>query len=153
MPIDLRILEPGDALLAGERELRFRVLREPLGFSRAEVIVEGEDASLHLVALDAGRVVGCVLFTPTSSTSGKLRQMAIDPSRQASGLGRALVAHLEDVARARGFEEIALHARETAIGFYQKLGYVGEGALFVEVSVPHLVMRKLLTASASDRAR
>ena len=140
----LVFLERDDPRLESERELRFRVLREPLGFSRADVVVDGEETSLHLVALDDDRVVGCVLLTPKSPRLGKLRQMAVDPSRQGTGLGRALVLHLERELRARGFEEVELHARDHAVGFYEKLGYVKEGEPFVEVRIPHLRMRKRL---------
>lgn len=142
MTIDLRVLGRDDSLLDEERELRFRVLREPLGFSRSDVIVDGEDDSAHIVVLEQGRVVGCVLLTPLSNDRGKLRQMAIDPSRQASGLGRALVDRLEHIAAERGLDEIVLHARESAVPFYEKLGYVAEGELFVEVTIPHRLMRK-----------
>ena len=142
--IEMLFLANDDPFLAAERDLRFRVLRAPLGFTRADVVVDGEDESLHLVALDEGNVVGCVLLTPKSRTLGKLRQMAIDPSRRGTGLGRALVEHLERELRARGFEEIELHAREHAVGFYEKLGYAREGAPFVEVKIPHLRMRKRL---------
>ena len=122
--------------------MRFRVLREPLGFSRADVIVEGEDDSLHLAAVDAGCVVACVMLTPSSPTCGKLRQMAVHPSLQRTGLGRALVRHLEQALNAQGFNEIELHARDHAVGFYEKLGYACEGGPFVEVGLQHFRMRK-----------
>ncbi|HWO14724.1 MAG TPA: GNAT family N-acetyltransferase [Polyangiaceae bacterium] len=143
MPIEYRFLDRDDPLREAARELRFRVLREPLGFSRADVIVEGEDASLHLIAVDDGHVVACVMVTPTAPTRGKLRQMAVKPSHQGTGLGRALVHHLEQELRARGYNEIELHAREHAVGFYEKLGYAPEGDTFTEVGLAHCLMRKL----------
>jgi predicted GNAT family N-acyltransferase len=142
MPIEFRFVDRDDPLRAEARELRFRVLREPLGLSREDVIVEGEDASMHLVAVNAGHVVACVMLTPSSKARGKLRQMAVQPSLRGTGLGRALVRHLEQALEARGFTEIELHAREHAVGFYEKLGYLREGERFVEVGLPHLVMRK-----------
>lgn len=141
MSVELRLLDREDPLRGEALELRFRVLREPLGFSRADVIVEGEDDSLLLVAVDEGRVVACVILTPVAPARGKLRQMAVDPPRQGMGLGRALVRHLEQVAATRGFEEIVLHAREQAVGFYEKLGYAREGDPFFEVGVRHFLMR------------
>ena len=142
MPLEFRFLDRDDPLREAARELRFRVLREPLGFSRADVIVEGEDASMHLVAVADGHVVACVMLTPTAPGCGKLRQMAVAPSHQGTGLGRALVHHLEQALRARGFDEIELHAREHAVGFYEKLGYTPEGAAFIEVGLRHFRMRK-----------
>jgi ribosomal protein S18 acetylase RimI-like enzyme len=142
MPIEFRFLDRDDALREGTRELRFRVLREPLGFSRADVVVDAEDESLHLAAVADGHVVGCVMVTPISPTRGKLRQMAVDPSLQGTGLGRALVRHLEQALSAAGFDEIELHARDHAVGFYEKLGYAPEGDPFIEVGLRHFLMRK-----------
>ena len=142
MPIEFRFLDCDDPLRAATRDLRFRVLREPLGFSRADVIVEGEDASMHLAAVDDGQVVACVMLTPTGPTRGKLRQMAVEPSHQGMGLGRALVRHLEQALSVAGFDEIELHARSHAVGFYEKLGYAPESDAFTEVGLPHFLMRK-----------
>jgi ribosomal protein S18 acetylase RimI-like enzyme len=142
MSIEFRFLDHDDPLREEARELRFRVLREPLGYSRAEVIFEGEDDSMLLAALDQGRVVACVMLTPNSPARGKLRQMAVHPSHQGKGVGRALVRHLEQALAAEGFEEIELHARDHAVAFYEKLGYAREGEPFIEVGLPHLLMRK-----------
>ena len=142
MPIELRFLDRDDPLREEARELRFRVLREPLGFSRADVVVEGEDDSMHLVAVDEARVVACVMLTPQSPTRGKLRQMAVHPSLQGTGLGCALVRHLEQALDTAGFKEVELHARDHAVGFYEKLGYACEGGPFVEVGLQHFRMRK-----------
>lgn len=142
MAIEFCFLDRDDPLRAQALELRFRVLREPLGFSRADVIVEDEDDSMLLAAVAEGRVVACVMLTPRSPGRGKLRQMAVHPWQQGKGVGRALVRHLEQAAVQRGFSEIELHARDHAVGFYEKLGYAGEGEPFVEVGVRHLLMRK-----------
>ena len=72
----------------------------------------------------------------------RLRAMAVDT--QTRGVGRLLVARLEQEARARGIARIELHARGTARGFYAKLGYVEEGAIFTEVTIPHIAMWKML---------
>ena len=40
--------------------------------------------------------------------------------------------------------EVSLHARETAIGFYARLGYVPEGERYLENGIPHLTMRRQL---------
>jgi hypothetical protein len=38
-----------------------------------------------------------------------------------------------------------MHARKTAVGFYEKQGYEILGDEFLEVSVPHYEMRKKLS--------
>lgn len=140
-----RFITLEDPLYAQELELRYRVLREPLGHARADVPFAFERESLHLVALDAAHgVVGCVLFHPETATSGRLFQMAVAPSRQRSGLGQRLVRRLEAELAQRGLREVHMHAREHVVSFYEKLGYAVYGEPFIEVAVPHRHMRRTL---------
>jgi GNAT superfamily N-acetyltransferase len=129
---------------AQELDLRWRILRQPLGFARDAVVFPFEAESLHLVALDADRVVGCVLFHPEGTESGRLFQMAVEPDRQGTGLGTRLVRVLEAEVARRGFREVILHARDTAVGFYARLGYAPVGAAYTEVGIPHQNMRRSL---------
>lgn len=133
---------------ADELELRFRVLREPLGMTRAEVKFERELAWTHFVAharIDGGRaLVGCVLSSREGADVVQLRQMAVSPALQLGGVGRLLVEVLEARAREEGIRVVTMHAREVAVGFYEKLGYAIVGDRFVEVGVPHFVMQKEL---------
>lgn len=133
---------------AQELDLRWRVLRKPLGFAPDAVAFPFEAESLHLVALDAGRVVGCVLFHPEGTETGRLFQMAVEPDRQGTGLGTRLVRTLEVELARRGFREVTLHARDIAVGFYARLGYAPSGPPYVEVGVPHQNMRRSLAPRA-----
>ena len=122
------------------------MLRQPLGFAPDAVAFPFEAESLHLVALDAGRVVACVLFHPEGARTGRLFQMAVEPDRQGTGLGTLLVRAVEAEAARRGFGEVTLHARDTAVGFYARLGYEPVGAPYVEVGIPHQNMKRVLAA-------
>jgi len=135
-------VSPTDPLHAEELALRWRVLRAPLGHSLQATRFPFEDESLHLLALDAGAVVGCVLFHPEGPDSGRLFQMAVEPVRQGQQLGRQLVRALEAEVARRGFGTVTLHARDTAVGFYARLGYQVVGEPFVEVGIPHRHMRR-----------
>jgi predicted GNAT family N-acyltransferase len=37
-----------------------------------------------------------------------------------------------------------MHARDTAIGFYEKYGYKVKGEQFIELNIPHHIMEKRL---------
>jgi ribosomal protein S18 acetylase RimI-like enzyme len=141
MATTVRCIDPGvDFLLYGqELDLRYRVLREPLGMTREQVTFAGEAACLHVVGLDGEAVVGCVLF---DWTTGRLRAMAVDPALQGQGVGAQLVRRLEAEVAARGVREVTLHARGNAVGFYARLGYAVRGEPFVEVGLPHRDMHK-----------
>ena len=120
-------------------DLRYRVLRKPLGIAREQMDLSRDKDCTYVFAVEAGTVVGTV-----SLHEGHLRQMAVDPARQHSGIGRRLVARLEEEARRQGVAVIELHARETARAFYSKLGYVAEGATFTQVGIPHVLMKKVI---------
>ena len=44
----------------------------------------------------------------------------------------------------RSYRRLVLHARATAVGFYERLGYRIEGPEFCEVTIPHYPMGKSL---------
>jgi len=142
MPITFARIDPRtDARYPLELELRFRVLRQPLGMPRATIGFADEENAVHLIAVDEGALVGCVLF---DFASGRLRAMAVEPALQGTGIGAQLVTGLEAELKKLGVQTISLHARDTAIGFYEKLGYSIEGAPFTEVGIPHHNMVKML---------
>ena len=145
LSLELRFISTTDPLYAHELELRYRVLREPLGHTRSDVPFPFERESLHLVALDAATtILGCVLFHRETPVSGRLLQMAVVPSRQGLGLGTQLVRALEAELRRRGVREVHLHARQSAVSFYERLGYEVYGEPYIEVSVEHRHMRRAL---------
>jgi N-acetylglutamate synthase-like GNAT family acetyltransferase len=129
-----------------ERALRFRVLRAPLGMPPGSEENAYEWSCKHWVARVDGIVVGCVLlhvFDEHGARVGKLMQMAVEPRLQGQGLGAALVRCVWQAADADGLESVVLHARETAIPFYERLGCVIEGEPFTEVGLPHRRMRRV----------
>lgn len=143
--VELTFIDATHPLYAQELELRYQVLRAPLGFDRASVKFPFDAQSLHLVALEQGQVAGCVLFHPEGVHTGRLFQMAVAPSRQKTGLGARLVRTLEGELVRRGFQEVTLHARAQVAGFYEKLGYAVYGEPFVEVGIAHVHMRRRLS--------
>lgn len=134
----------GSPRYAEELELRFQILRKPLGMDRSTVGSDAEGTSLHLVAIENGKVVGCVVMTPLDPQTVKLRAMAVADSHQGRGVGRQLVQALEVHARERHAKTIVLNARKTAIPFYASLGYAEVGPEFTEVTIPHRKMTKSL---------
>lgn len=143
---ELTFIHPGHPLYEGELELRFRVLREPLGYTRAQVAFPFEAQSLHLVAHQGGTVLGCVLFNPEDAHGGRLFQMAVASHLQGQGMGALLVRGLETELVKRGFTHVHLHARAPVVPFYERLGYAVYGEPFTEVGIPHRHMRKVLGA-------
>ncbi len=70
------------------------------------------------VALDGARVVG------TASLAGDVvRSVFVLPERQGHGVGKALMRHVEGIARAGGMQQLRVPASLTAVPFYSTLGY------------------------------
>jgi ribosomal protein S18 acetylase RimI-like enzyme len=125
-------------------ELRREVLRRPLGldFTAAQLAVEG--GQLHLGAWDGERAVGCLALLMGGAREARMRQVAVAPDARGRGIGRLLVAESEAEARRRGAARMTLHARQSAVAFYERLGYRVEGEPFAEVGLPHRSMTKVL---------
>jgi predicted GNAT family N-acyltransferase len=125
--------------------LRYAVLRKPLGMEYTAEQIAAEYDQYHLAAYaDSGILVGYLNLTPYQNDQVKMRQVAVDPASQGSGVGKALVAASEAFAHRLGFRKMILHARETAVPFYLKVGYEIVGERFEEVTIPHFRMEKVL---------
>src|SRR4051812_32444314 len=117
--------------------VRFREdhLRCPLGLLNSKDDLAGEGEQIHIADVENDAILGTVVLKPVSPSRVKLRQMAVAPQTRGQGLGRSLMLYAENLAHARGYDEIEMHARISAQGFYEKLGYRAIGEEFVEVTV------------------
>jgi predicted GNAT family N-acyltransferase len=123
--------------------LRYKILREPLDLDFTEDQLAAEYSDFHLAAYDDAWILrGCLVLTPKDEKVLKMRQVAVDNAAQSKGIGSLMVKASEVFARAKGYDKMELNARETAVVFYQKLGYNTEGLMFEEVSIPHFKMVK-----------
>lgn len=134
-------LSPAYALCVA---LRRDILRKPLGLEFTVDQLAAEASSLHLAAFDDGVLAGCLMLTPKDKDTVQMRQVAVRQDHQGKGLGAAMVRESEIAARYHSFKRMILHARETAVPFYLKLGYEVVGEPFVEVGIPHRKMEKAL---------
>ena len=124
--------------------LRHEILRAPLGleFPRDELKTEG--AHFHLACFHEHELAACLVLVPIDESAIKMRQVAVAEKWQRQGVGRELVEFSESFARERGFDLMTLHARETAVMFYEKSGYEKRGDVFEEVTLRHWAMEKNL---------
>jgi len=125
-------------------DLRQRVLRAPLGLDIRNDDLEAETEQVIFIYEEDGVVKGCVMLQQYDAETFKLRQMAVDTAEQGKGIGLELVNAADLYATNMGKSRVLLHARETAIPFYEKLGYEVFGEALTEVGLPHRSMEKLL---------
>jgi len=141
---DHPIIEHGSRAYWDCVALRDEILRIPLGLKLSREDLEAEGDSHHLAGYVENRLVACLVLKPLGEGKVRLRQMAVAKSSQRKGIGSALMKFAESHARRLGYSEIIMHARESAVPFYEKLGYAVEGERFTEVTLPHFVMQKFL---------
>ena len=125
-------------------QLRLEVLRKPLGLSFSEIELSKEINDILIAAFDEEKILGCCILTAIDERCLRLRQMAVYKNLQGKGIGVAIMAFAENIARDKGYKILMMHARKTAIGFYEKLGYEKKGMQFIEVNIEHFVMEKAL---------
>lgn len=143
-PVTFHTVALGSSEYRHALRLREAVLRAPLGLTLSAGELAVEPQCEHFVALAGTEVVATLLLIPLDAETVKMRQVAVDPARQGSGIGAGLVRFAEEAARARGFRRLVAHARGTAVLFYQRLGYTVEGDPFLEQTIPHLRVSKAL---------
>jgi thioesterase domain-containing protein len=128
-------------------QLRWQALRKPWQQPYGSEKDDLEAQSYHRVIVDdIDNIVGVGRLHKYSQYQAQIRYMAISHQVRGLGLGKLLINELESVAAQVGVKTIELNARDSAIGFYQRLGYVDEGyshTLYDEVS--HNKMTKAIS--------
>ena len=93
-------------------------------------MVVGDDAAQHFGIRIDGQLV-CVASLYLSERAARLRKFATLPAFQGHGIGTQMLQYLIDtVKHDEQLECLWLDARETALSFYQRFGFVVEGERF-----------------------
>ncbi|HNP44817.1 MAG TPA: GNAT family N-acetyltransferase [Panacibacter sp.] len=140
----VKIIDHGSKEYRQMIDLRYQMLRKPLGLSFTQDEMTAERDHILLGCFDDDKLEGCCMLVQKEKDTLQLRQMAVISGLQGKGIGRVLMQFAENIARDRGYKKVIMHARKTALGFYEKLGYKKTGNEFFEVTLPHFVMEKNL---------
>lgn len=95
----------------------------------AEIVADPEQAML--TAWDGEDLLACIRIQRQPDGAGYFGMLSVSPTRQASGLGRRMVAAAEDAMAQRfGARLIRISVfpqRDTLIAWYERLGYADTG--------------------------
>jgi len=122
--------------------LRNRVLIEAVGRYENCRDFDFPEKDIYLSAFDGDLLIGTAIMTPLDDDTVQMRQMAVHEDYQGKGVGRKIAEEFERLVLERGYRKIILHARETALPFYEKLGYELSSDVFYEIEIAHYEMRK-----------
>ena len=122
---------------AATHDLRRRVLRS---HQPGLPVTNPEDdlaETFHLAAIDDdGGVLAVASFTPDGERV-RLRGMAVEPDLQGRGVGRLLMQAAVARLRVQGATMLWAHARDSALGFYERFGMTVVGDGLDEIGIPH----------------
>jgi predicted GNAT family N-acyltransferase len=107
----------------------------PRAWGRTSVHVLGRLGAMRMPVVTAR-----LLIDGRPDEPAHVGRVAVTAWQRRQGHGRAVMRYLEDEARRRGFPGIILHAQLHAVPFYEALGYVADGPVFLEAGIEHRAM-------------
>lgn len=124
-------------------DLRYRILREPLGQPLGSERNEGDATGIHF-ALYENEIIKAIARLDTQENEVmQVRFVAVENKSQGKGYGKNIMLATEEKAKSLGTKKMILHARENAVDFYLNLGYVMiEKSYNLFDQVQHYLMEK-----------
>ena len=123
--------------------LRWTVFVEEQGV-RPSLELDGLDSqAVHALALLDGVPCGTGRLIFAAPGVARVQRMAVIDDARGHGVGKALLAFLEEEARHRGATKLTLSAQTRVVPFYEKAGYTACGAPFDDgTAILHVSMEK-----------
>lgn len=129
--------------LAAAIALRHEVFCVEQGVPTTEERDGRDHEGLHLIALEAGRVIGTCRLVFVGSTV-QFSRLAVSSEFRRQGIAAALLEAADAETRAGGATRIVLHAQTYARALYEGAGYHSRGREFTEAGIEHVAMEKVL---------
>lgn len=133
-------------------DLRIRVFVEEQKVPEEEELDAYDKVATHFLirslaplADEPSCIVGTARLVDKGSSVGKVGRVAILPAYRGLGLGKQLMLCVEEFAQTHGFHKLVLDAQCYAIPFYEKVGYIVEGDVFLDAGIEHRRMWKRFT--------
>jgi predicted GNAT family N-acyltransferase len=123
--------------------IRKTVFVEEQGVPIEEEIDTLDRLATHILIYDEGVPVGTGRVFMERGQWYIGRVAVLRESRR-KGIGRLIMEKLISFARARGAQNIIVHAQTNVLAFYQNLGFIAQGPEFMDAGIPHKEMRKEL---------
>ena len=141
-------LTPSPSALVAAAELRRRVFTLEQGVDPAIERDGLDDEAQHVVVYGEGGVIVGTGRIMLGRAVAKVQRVAVDATLRGQGVGRLVMRGLETLAVARGVHEMRLSSQDSAVHFYERLGYLAQGAPYMEAGIVHRAMSKTVGVSA-----
>lgn len=125
------------------RDIRLTVFVDEQGFE--DEFDEIDETAWHIEAWDQNQPIAVGrMFESDRSGVFTFGRIAVIKEWRQKNVGKAVMEALENHARQLGGHAIELSAQCLASGFYEKLGYVQVGDVYMDQFSPHIKMVKNL---------
>jgi len=109
-------------------------------------------------AWDDNDLLGCGALLELDRRHGEVKSMRTPEARRRTGAGRALLMHIIEVARARGYERLSLETGSVAAfvpahRLYESVGFTRTGPFGAYAEDPNSIFMTLLLAPVPATAR
>ncbi len=117
--------------------LRRVVFIEEQGVSLEDEVDGRDGEARHLLAWDGGAAVGTARLLVEGEV-GKIGRVCVLPRTRGLGLGAELIRFAVEVFRGvPGVRKVKLGAQIHALGFYERLGFVALGPVYMDAGMEH----------------
>ncbi len=96
----------------------------------------------HFLIEYKGADIGTIRGLYTSKTTIKIQRFCLLKEYRGLGLGKAVIAHIENYYKNIGVVKIEMDAKYNVAGFYEKCGYKIISDVFIEANIEHIKMMK-----------
>ena len=125
-------------------DLRYHILREPLGKPRGSERNDGDATGVHLALYDRDILRAIARLDQAEPNISQTRFVAVHPASRGKGYGRIIMEASEQKSQEMGNEKMILHARDYALDFYLKIGYTNiEKSYKLYDVLQHYLMEKV----------
>lgn len=129
-------------------DLRHQVLWPDL--TRDESRVAGDETARHLGIIRDGIVISCLSVFPDGKDRVQIRKFATRQALQGQGIGTLLLTGVLSMLQQEGVDQVFLDARQTALSFYLRAGFITEGSPFIRKGLMYIRMINQLQGTAAS---
>lgn len=100
--------------------------------------------TIYSVIFDGNQPIATARFLPVDGVLVRITRVATLKNYRGQHLGARVVSSLEKLSRTKKFNKILIHSEVSASTFYQKIGYMIEGDVYIEDGVECVTLVKVL---------
>jgi predicted GNAT family N-acyltransferase len=104
---------------------------------------EWDKTAVHILASNEKETVGCgrIILAPDHAHIGRI---AVKKNYRNKGIGKQMMLALIEICIESGAKKIILHSQLQALPFYESLGFVAHGDIFLDAGIEHREMEFLV---------